>query len=475
MVGPWSCILLDEFHRHVFEVRGISPYRQWCTTDLARSLASSCFFGTAWHGHAMVFGSRHCSQKAQTQTTTYFSLQFHKPRQCGKEAHRFQWHFLGHHHDRETVELSAKEVLVRWGAFTVASVFLQVAGFGFGSNLFKWPSGLWLSRGGGMIWESVSVSHVVTCHVKVLIWLSAFRLGNDVSGPGALHMPGLWHQQAGPHWLWLQPAQQDHWQLEMVRARGSLFWRVSYKRLTWLTDWPFRNMGDFNNVPMLSDVMFGFLAFCSVLGSGHCGAANKYWASSVVTKVICKDWWGGMALVRFWVLVKKSAFLQFLALFWDLVFSSLPILGDAWAAPVAGAIFLMFVLAILPLGKDNQPFLGVEPLNLSPATLSDSPEPEPPSSTSRGFCFGDSLDRRPALKRSRASDFEDEDEGDALTQRCLDRADTDTVWWDTPESPWEMLEWITDRLKGHDLTKAPATCHLSVDVSSWVLVKTRHC
>lgn len=118
----------------------------------------------------------------------------------------------------------------------------------------------------------------------------------------------------------------------------------------------------------------------------------------------------------------------------------MPILGDAWAAPVAGAIFLMFVLAILPLGKDNQPFLGVEPLNLSPATLSDSPEPEPPSSTSRGFCFGDSLDRRPALKRSRASDFEDEDEGDALTQRCLDRADTDTVWWDTPESPWEMLE-----------------------------------
>ena len=175
MVGPWSCILLDEFHRHVFEVRGISPYRQWCTTDLARSLASSCFFGTAWHGHAMVFGSRHFSQKAQTQTTTYFSLQFHKPRQCGKEAHRFQWHFLGHHHDRETVELSAKEVLVRWGAFTVASVFLQVAGFGFGSNLFKWPSGLWLSRGGGMIWESVSVSHVITCHVKVFNLAFGFR------------------------------------------------------------------------------------------------------------------------------------------------------------------------------------------------------------------------------------------------------------------------------------------------------------
>ena len=41
------------------------------------------------------------------------------------------------------------------------------------------------------------------------------------------------------------------------------------------------------------------------------------------------------------------------------------ILGDSWSVPVAGAVILMVVLGLLPLGKDGAPILGPTPLDLA--------------------------------------------------------------------------------------------------------------
>lgn len=41
------------------------------------------------------------------------------------------------------------------------------------------------------------------------------------------------------------------------------------------------------------------------------------------------------------------------------------ILGDSWSVPVAGAVLLMVVLGLLPLGKDGTPILGSAPLDLA--------------------------------------------------------------------------------------------------------------
>ena len=45
--------------------------------------------------------------------------------------------------------------------------------------------------------------------------------------------------------------------------------------------------------------------------------------------------------------------------------------GDSWSVPVAGALFLMVVLALLPLRKDGYPLLGT---NFQPPTIEVPPD-----------------------------------------------------------------------------------------------------
>lgn len=128
-------------------------------------------------------------------------------------------------------------------------------------------------------------------------------------------------------------------------------------------------------------------------------------------------------------------------------FVILQILGDSWAVPVAGAVLLMLLMAILPLAKDGRPF--ITELGLDPATSSGTEfgTPRSPPSISLS-CLAETLSRRPALKRSRVSDFEgicsdDEPAGQDNFPRHRARVQhietVTSTYGNETESPFELL------------------------------------